>query len=164
MKLFERNRWVLLLTGIFLEMAGLYETWRPELRQITRVIDGDTLQLDNGERVRLIGVDTPEKFETAKLERDSIKSGQSHESIQEQGEKASRFTQSLCEGKRCWLEYDREERDHYGRTLAYVHLEDGKVVNEEIVRSGYGRAYTRFPFRYAQRYRDLERAAPHPYQ
>ena len=57
------------------------------------------------------------------------------------------------------LEYDRERTDRYGRTLAYVHLEDGTFANAEIVRRGYGHAYTRFPFRYLDRFRRLEREA-----
>lgn len=117
------------------------------------------LQLENGERIRLIGVDTPEKFESAKLERDARNTGQSPAYIQKRGEEASRFTRALCEGKRCWLEYDKDMKDRYGRTLAYIHLESGIVVNEEILRQGYGQAYTRFPFRYSQRYRDIQTAA-----
>ncbi|HNT00401.1 MAG TPA: thermonuclease family protein, partial [Candidatus Saccharicenans sp.] len=54
---------------------------------------------------------------------------------------------------------DREKKDKYGRTLAYVYLSDGRCLNEEIIRRGYGFAYTRFPFKYLMKYRQLEAQA-----
>ncbi len=62
-------------------------------------------------------------------------------------------------GKRVRLEYDRERQDKYGRTLAYVYLEDGTFLNAEIIRQGYGFAYTQFPFKYLEEFRKLEREA-----
>lgn len=112
-----------------------------EWRTIVRVVDGDTLVLDGGERVRLLGVDTPEKFESPKLERDARKSGLDRKTIQQMGERASAFTKSICEGKRCWLEYGQRRYDKYGRTLAVVHLANGSILNEEILRSGTGTPY-----------------------
>ena len=66
-----------------------------------RAVDGDTLKLENGERVRLIGIDTPEMHESAKLYRDSKKSGQDVKTIQALGRKAYYFTRDLVEGKGC---------------------------------------------------------------
>jgi len=106
-----------------------------EWSTIMRVVDGDTLVLDGGERVRLLDVDTPEKFDSPKLDRDAKRTGMSKEKIKAMGEQASEFTRKLCEGKRCWLEYGKRRTDKYGRTLAYVHLEDGRVVNDEIPRN-----------------------------
>ena len=57
------------------------------------------------------------------------------------------------------LEYDFQRQDRYGRTLAYVFLEDGTFINAEIVRQGYGFAYTGFPFRYLEDFRAHEREA-----
>ena len=57
------------------------------------------------------------------------------------------------------LEYDWERTDRYGRTLAYVYLPDGTFVNAEIIGQGYGHAYTRFPFKHLDRFRQLEREA-----
>ena len=65
----------------------------------------------------------------------------------------------MVEGKRVRLEYDQTRRDRYGRTLAYVYLEDGTHLNAEIVKQGYGHAYTRFPFRYLEEFRRYEREA-----
>lgn len=116
------------------------------LRRCERVIDGDTVVLDGGERVRLIGVDTPEVHHPKKP-------------VQYFGRQASAFTERLVEGKLVRLEFDQTRRDHYGRTLAYLRLEDGTFVNLEIVRMGYGFAYTKFPFRYMDEFRAAERTA-----
>lgn len=116
------------------------------LRRCERVIDGDTVVLDGGERVRLIGVDTPEVHHPKKP-------------VQYFGRQASAFTERLVEGKLVRLEFDQTRRDRYGRTLAYLRLEDGTFVNLEIVRMGYGFAYTKFPFRYMDEFRAAERTA-----
>ena len=113
---------------------------------VERVVDGDTIVVRGVGRVRLIGVDTPE----------TVSPGRPVEFF---GREASAFAKRLLEGRPVRLEYDRERTDRYGRTLAYVHLEDGTFANAEIVRRGYGHAYTRFPFRYLDRFRRLEREA-----
>lgn len=109
---------------------------------VTRVVDGDTLKLENGERVRMIGIDTPEVHETAKLYRDSRKTGQDRETIRAMGKKASAFTKKLVGDKRVRLEFDVEQRDRYGRLLAYIYLNDGTFVNAEIIKQGYGSLMT----------------------
>ena len=115
-------------------------------RTCVRVIDGDTILLDGDERVRLIGVDTPE------LHRPNTP-------VQYYAREASAFTRRLVEHRKVHLEYDHDRRDKYGRTLAFVYLGDGTFVNLEIVRQGYGFAYTRLPFRYLDEFRAAERAA-----
>ena len=62
------------------------------------------------------------------------------------------------------LEFDqanavRAHKDRYGRTLAYVFLEDGTLLNGEIIKQGYGHAYTQFPFSRMEEFRRLEREA-----
>jgi micrococcal nuclease len=115
-------------------------------RTVVRVVDGDTLLLDGNERVRLIGVDTPESVDPRRP-------------VEHFGKEASAFLRRMAEGKRVRLAFDQERKDRYGRTLAYVHLEDGSLLNGEIIRQGYGHAYTRFPFRYAEEFRAYEREA-----
>ena len=109
---------------------------------VKRVVDGDTLQLVNGERVRLIGIDTPEMHESSKLYRDSQRSGRDVFAIKELGRRAFEFTKKLVEGKRVSLEFDVEKHDKYGRILAYVYLKDGTFVNAEIVKQGYASLMT----------------------
>lgn len=107
-----------------------------------RVIDGDTIQLETGERVRLIGIDTPEMHESNKLYRDSQRTQQDISTIQKLGRRAYEFTRNLVEGKRVSLEFDIEKHDKYGRLLAYVYLKNGTFVNAEIVRQGYASLMT----------------------
>jgi micrococcal nuclease len=104
-----------------------------EFVRVKRVVDGDTLLLETGERVRLIGVNTPE---TKHPDRPP----------EPLGPEAAVFTRSLVEGKRVRLEFDRERRDEYHRILAYVFIDD-QMLNELIIRQGFSRAVTRFPYR-----------------
>ena len=97
---------------------------------VERVVDGDTIVLAGGERVRYIGVDTPE----------SVKPGTP---VQCFAKKAGAFNEKLVDGQRVRLRYDAERTDRYGRTLAYVYRErDGLFVNAELVRRGYARTMT----------------------
>jgi micrococcal nuclease len=122
-------------------------------RTVERVIDGDTLVMENGERVRLIGVDTPETKHPNKP-------------VEHFGKEAAAFTRRLVEGKRVRLEFDpanapRAHKDstQQRRTLAYVFLKDGTLLNAEIIKQGYGVAYTRFPFARLDEFRRFEREA-----
>jgi micrococcal nuclease len=116
---------------------------------VTRVVDGDTVEVEIGGReedVRYIGVDTPE---TVKPE----------EPVQCFGPEASDFNHGLVEQKWVRLVFDRERRDVYGRLLAYVFLE-GRFVNAELVRRGFARTLTIPPnTRYAKRFKRLQSAA-----
>ncbi|MFA4982377.1 MAG: thermonuclease family protein [Candidatus Omnitrophota bacterium] len=115
---------------------------KDEYRLVSQVVDGDTLKLSGGDRVRLIGVDTPEVHYSAKLLSDAKKSSRNIKSIQESGRKASSFTKGLCGGKKIRLEFDVEKEDRYGRLLAYVYLEDGTFVNARIIEEGYAQVMT----------------------
>lgn len=114
--------------------------------RVARVLDGDTIVLDNNETVRLIGVDTPE------LHHPEVP-------VQRFGEEAAEFVKRLAEGLECTLEFEPDDiRDQYGRLLAYVFVA-GRLVNAEIIRRGYGYAYTRFPFRRQAEFVRLEQEA-----
>jgi len=104
---------------------------------VTRVVDGDTLKLENGKYLRLLGIDTPEMHESDKLHRDSQRSGQGIEAIKQSGRQAYEFTKRMVEGKRVRLEFDTERYDKYNRMLAYVFLDDGTFLNGRIVEEGY---------------------------
>ena len=127
---------------------------------VKRVVDGDTLMLENGERVRLIGIDTPEMHESNKLYRDSQRTRQDITTIQKLGRKAYEFTKNLVEGKRISLEFDVERYDKYSRILAYVYLKDGTFVNAKIVEEGYASLMTIPPnVRYADLFLKLYQEA-----
>lgn len=109
---------------------------------VTRVVDGDTLKLENGKYLRLLGIDTPEMHESAKLHRDAQRSGQSVEAIKQSGRQSYEFTKQLVEKKRVRLEFDKERYDRYNRVLAYVYLPDGIFLNAIIVEEGYASLMT----------------------
>ena len=118
------------------------------LRKVIRVVDGDTIVVSPNEKVRLIGVDTPETVHPNKA-------------VACFGKEAKQFTSELVEGKTVRLVLDkvntqRRHKDRYGRTLAYAYLADGTMLNRELIRQGYAHAYTRFPFRYLVEFRELE--------
>ena len=127
---------------------------------VSRVVDGDTLKLSDGERIRLTGVDTPEVHDSDKLLRDAKSSGKDVATIKAMGKRASDFTKSLVEGKSVRLEFDVKRRDRYGRLLAYVYLEDGTFVNAKIIEEGYGQIMTIPPnVKYSDLFLKLEREA-----
>ena len=105
--------------------------------KVLRAIDGDTIEIEQDGKpvtVRLIGVDTPETVHPQKP-------------LEAFGKEASKFTSNLLKGESVYLEYDRDKTDKYGRTLAFVYrAPDGLFVNLEIIRQGYGHAYTKYPF------------------
>lgn len=121
---------------------------------VLHAVDGDTLAIQiegRAEKVRLVGVDTPETVHPNKP-------------VEYFGKEASAFTHRMADGKTVRLEFDQASaatghRDKYGRLLAYVFLPDGTLLNAEIIRQGYGHAYTRFPFAKMEEFRNLEREA-----
>jgi len=120
---------------LILLFATCFSIQDVQLRTCIRVIDGDTVELEGSETVRLIGVDTPETVDPRKP-------------VQRFGREACEFTRRLVEGKAVRLEFDLEKEDKYHRTLAYIFLADETFVNAEIIRQGYGFAYTKYPFKY----------------
>ncbi len=133
--------------------------------KVIKVYDGDTFKckLEDGEkvRVRLIGIDTPEKRKNKKLMRDSRRLGIPPEEIIEMGKIASQFTKKLIPpGTVVYLETDVQIHDRYGRLLAYVWLPDGRMLNEVLLREGYATIYT-FPpnVRYVERFRQAQELA-----
>jgi micrococcal nuclease len=149
---------VLVLIGYFFWSYVIPKLSEHEQRQkesyvVKRVIDGDTFELDgkdeNGKylRVRLLGIDTPEKFESGKLDKDAERTGKDKKTIQRLGQMASDYVKKLAEGKRVILvpEPNYEDKDVYGRLLRYIYLEDGTFINKKIVEDGYGVAFRKYP-------------------
>ncbi len=118
-----RRFWLLPLGFIlFLSLSGCLapsQTATDTVR-VTEVIDGDTITITGGDRVRYVGIDTPEKGEPFYLE-------------------AWQANHELVEGKAVRLERDVSETDKYGRLLRYVWV-DGTMVNAELVRRGLAEA------------------------
>ncbi len=102
---------------------------------VSRVIDGDTIELETGEKVRYIGVDTPETKHPSKP-------------VQCFGREAAQKNKELVEGKEILLEKDVSETDRYGRLLRYIYLpnpeatDEAIFVNELLIEQGYGQVIT----------------------
>lgn len=127
------------------------QTSQPGLYRVTKFDDGDTITVDmNGtnETVRFIGVDTPETHDPRKV-------------VQCFGHAAANFTKQLIGNNPVRLEADtlNTNRDRYKRLLRYVYLPDGKLVNAEIIKQGYGFAYLSFPVTKADEFRAYEKEA-----
>ncbi len=118
---------------------------------VVRVIDGDTIVVNingNDEKVRLIGVNTPETVDPRKP-------------VQCFGREASNFVKNMLTGKTVRLDSDstQSNRDKYGRLLRYVYLGD-ILVNEEIISSGYGYEYTyQIPYQFQKEFKASENYA-----
>ena len=106
---------------------------------VKHVFTADTLRLEDGKKVKLIGLIAPDRPKRKKIEYDSFglpikKKVNPTETIEE---KALNFAQELLEGKRVRLEFDVQSKDSESKTLAYAFLADGTFVNAEILRNGF---------------------------
>ena len=131
------------LAALLLWGCGAEKTGPPQEALVSQVIDGDTLILEGGLRVRLLGIDAPE------MERE----GRPAEFL---AHKAKAALTDLTRGQRLRLEYDQLRYDHYGRLLAYLFSPDNTLVNAELVRQGLALVYFHPP---NVRYRDTLLAA-----
>lgn len=152
--------WVVLLLLVI--SIGQYHNWwqpvkqaaivnQPGLYKVVKGVDGDTIIVDmNGkqEKIRMIGVDTPETHDPRKT-------------VQCFGQAAAGFTKQTLEGKVVRLESDSlsTNRDRYDRLLRYVYTQDGVLFNEDLIKNGYGFAYTSFPFTKKDQFLAGEKAA-----
>jgi micrococcal nuclease len=134
--------------GNWLQNLGLSDTYKPtanaskttfngskdgiERSQVRRVVDGDTVELSNGQKIRLLNIDTPETVKA-------------NTPVRCYGPEASTFTKKLLTDRMVQLTIDREANDQYGRGLRFVFL-DGvdtsnieNSVNADIVKNGFGK-------------------------
>lgn len=130
--------------GLLIGYGFWYESYTPsdtlERALVVSVIDGDTIELEDGHRVRYLGIDTPE-------------SGEYY------AENATTRNKELVEGKTVELQRGNRDQDEYGRLLRYVYV-DGVFVNAELIAGGYAKAYIFDPDdRYSQVLVQLEQYA-----
>ncbi len=142
-----QKRLVSLLLGLIIVAVGYYTEGTtvpdkpiapPGTYNVVRFDDGDTIVVDMAgteEKVRFIGVDTPEVHDPRKA-------------VQCFGKAASEHTKKLIDAGPVRLEADplSSNRDRYNRLLRYIYLADGTLVNQAIIEQGYGFAYLSFPF------------------
>jgi endonuclease YncB( thermonuclease family) len=140
--------WLSLLIAIFILVGQQYgwfdwlnqqvEGSQPGLYRVVKFDDGDTIAVDmNGktETIRFIGVDTPETHDPRKP-------------VQCFGPEAAAYTKLTIGYQRVRLASDplSSNRDRYNRLLRYVYLPNGTLMNEQLIKTGHGFAYTYFPF------------------
>jgi len=119
------------------------EVFESSIHQVQYVVDGDTIEIENAVRLRLIGIDTPERDECGFTE-------------------ARTFLRQMIDGQSVRIEKDISETDSYDRLLRYVYLPSDQpqaqdvLVNEVLVRAGHARTMTIAP---DTRYRQLFAAA-----
>jgi endonuclease YncB( thermonuclease family) len=134
--------------GNWLQNLGLSDTYKPtntsakttyngskdgiERSQVRRVVDGDTVELSNGQKIRMLNIDTPETVKA-------------NTAVKCYGPEASAFTKKLLSDKMVQLVVDREANDQYGRGLRFIFL-DGvdtsnieNSVNADVVKNGFGK-------------------------
>ena len=120
---------IIILTALFISYFYPVNLKNPENKLIvSRVVDGDTIELNTGERLRYIGIDTPE-----------INYGKDPECFAQQ---AKEFNKKLVEKKVIKIEKDVSEKDKFGRLLRYVYVDDVSTtsalfVNEYLVKQGF---------------------------
>lgn len=100
----------------FLVEEAIYET-----AKVSRIIDGDTIEIESGEKVRLLGINTPEKGEKYYAE-------------------AKNFLEEYISNETIQLEYGDEKFDKYNRILAYIHFNE-ENINLKIVEEGFATPY-----------------------
>lgn len=114
---------------------------------VEKVYDGDTFRTTDGEKIRLLGINTPE-------------TAHGSEAGEPLGNKAKTALKKLVLGQQLRLQFDRERKDRYGRFLAQAFLRDGSWVNGQLIATGMAHVYTFAPnFKWSAALLALERKA-----
>ncbi len=130
--------------------VGIIAGTTHEVARVARVIDGDTIELTDGRKIRYIGIDTPESVDP-------------RQPVACFAKEASEKNREFVLGKEIELEKDVSETDRFGRLLRYVYVNVGNtemMVNEGLVREGFARASSYPPdIKYQERLRIAEQVA-----
>lgn len=147
-------------TLLFIAPATLFANEQPTKQGwVTWVNDGDTLQVQGVGTVRLIGVDCPEK-ETTDRDWKYLRHGCSNQDhLRLSAASTLKRVIHLCKGKQVQIQVGGDKRDRYGRTLAYVWLPDGRMLNQLLLEEGRAMVYRRFEFNHKKEFIRLEATA-----
>lgn len=159
----EKNNIIFLLFCILALTMGCLSSETTDYREVTRVIDADTVELNSSsgpETVRIIGADAPETFgENQPKFFDLEDTVENQKCLDRKAEKADEYVRENWEETTVELKKDELEgpRDQYGRKLAYL-IKEEKPLGQKLIEKGYA---TVFPtdFRYRERYEDIEEKA-----
>jgi micrococcal nuclease len=127
--------------------------------RVTWVHDGDTIEIENIGRVRLLGIDVPEAKDS---ERDRFYQHQfqiSTSTLRSVARQATHFVIRHSRNQTVRLAFDREQTDAYGRTLAYVYLPDGRLLNQLLVEEGLAAVFRRADFKLKDQFMAAEAVA-----
>lgn len=149
----------LLLTCFFLILSGV-SLQAGELKgKVSWIYDGDTLQVENIGKVRLIGIDTPE-YEASSRDNFYLQNfAIQPEVLRKISQQAKNFQVRQVKGKIVHLECDNIERDKHDRLLAYVYLPDGNMLNRQLLEKGLATVFRRYDFRYKKDFFKIEKTA-----
>ncbi|MDY0213753.1 MAG: thermonuclease family protein [Desulfuromonadaceae bacterium] len=155
-----RARLRVVLLALLLCALWSAAAWAQQLRgEVSWVYDGDTIKVDGCGVVRLVGVDCPEKKDNCR-DQEFIRLGaQSAERLRHSERETLHYLVRTLKGKQVRLELGDPPWDKYGRMLAYVWLENGNMLNRELLRQGRVRVYRYFDFTRKQEFLDLEAEA-----
>ena len=159
------RRGIALLTGILwlllaaLPPAQAAETTAARLSgSVTWVHDADTLEIAPHGKVRLLGIDAPEKSNSSRDEQ-FLALGTSRQHLRSIHQEGLAWCIRHVKGQQVTLGFDQTRRDRYGRLLAYVYLADGRLLNRTLLEEGLVIVYRRFPFRLKNEFLAVESAA-----
>jgi len=162
---------VLLGVGIWVvRKGGVFKGKRAEKKEdllrtavVDLVLDGDTIRLDSGDVVRIIGIDAPESGPWDKMHDDALATGVDPLCVLRQGQYASMWLRGLVEGRKIWVESDLvnhpDHVDAYGRELAHIWTCDREGKPANLVSVMMAEAGLGLPTRFPHRYEDHVRAA-----
>lgn len=130
--------------------------------RVTVVYDGDTVQVDGGWKVRLIGIDALDAHNEEKTRQQARDLGLSQPAVRRWAERAAERARDLADGNRARLEFGPERQDKYGRTLAYLYVESAGeevLLNRVLLAEGLATAMRAFPHPRLDEFLGLERRA-----
>jgi len=143
-----RTNYGLFFFLLFIPILSIAGEWV----EVTRVYDGDTIQVRDGRHIRLLGINAPEVNHKGSQAR--------FQKAEPFGEQAKQYVTKEVLGQKVSFEWDHENRDHYNRVLAYVFLLDGTFVNEKMLEQGLAYCLPKSPNnRYGKRLLRVQQAA-----
>jgi len=122
------------------------------------IYDGDTFNLEGVGKVRLLGIDTPERKPSGR-DRFYQRMGVDAVTLRKVSKAALYFVIKHAKGKRVTLAYDHETHDQYGRLLAYVYLPDGRLLNGLLLEEGLASVFRKYSFAMKEEFLELENLA-----
>jgi len=153
--LISRPGFILTLLLLFLVSAGHAETFSGT---VTRIFDGDTVEIETLGKLRLLGIDTPEREDSNRdkfYQRWHIPPRR----LRAIHRQARQFNQQALKGKKVTIEYDKGNRDPYDRLLAYLYLPDGRMLNRLLIEMGLATVFRRYDFSRRREFLQTEKEA-----